>query len=311
MVTLGRLDEIEDVHTVWHDEKKDFTEWLAKNENMQILSDAVGINIAVEEVNNYILASEIGTNRKIFIGSQLTETSSEYLGNLITHAAAKNAGIIIYIVKRALTEHKAAVSWLNSHSDDETEFYLCDVKLYAVGGSASAIRINTLVKPGTKIKDDKANHESIINLEDLRFEYWEKFQDYAFSDDVSNKKFAGSYKRWKSSSHYGVVFGIGRPGCSIQVTRMPDEIETGLYIADDKSLFMYLLGRKDEIEAETGLNFSWLELSDGKACRISVKKSPARLTDKEDWPEQFDWIIDTVLREKETFTKFIREYIND
>ena len=35
------------------------------------------------------------------------------------------------------------------------------------------------------------------------------------------------------------------------------------------------------------------------------------LTDKEDWPEQFDWIIDTVLSEKEIFSKFIREYIND
>lgn len=304
MVTLGRLDEIEDVRTVWQNDAKDFPEWLAKNENMQILSDAVGINIAVEEVNDYIFASEIGTNRKIFIGSQLTETSSEYLGNLMTHAAAKNATIIIWIVRRASTEHKAAVNWLNSHSDDETEFYLCDVKLYAVGGSASAIRINTLIKPGTKTK---ANHENIINIEDLRFEYWEKFQDYAFSDDASNKKFAGIYKRWKSSSHYGVVFGIGRPGCSIQVTRMPDEIETGLYIADDKNLFMYLLGRKDEIEDETGLNFSWLELSDGKASRISVKRNPARLTYKEDWPEQFDWIIDTVLREKETFSKFIKE----
>ena len=310
MVTLGRLDEIEDVRTVWQNDAKDFPEWLAKNENMQILSDAVGINIAVEEVNDNILASEIGTNRKILIGSQLTETSSEYLGNLITNAAAKNTNIIIYIVKHALPEHKAAFNWLNSHSDNETEFYLCDVKLYAVGGSASAIRINTLIKPGTKIKADKANHESIINLEELRFEYWEKFQDYAFSDDARNKKFAGSYKRWKSSSHYGVVFGIGRPGCSIQVTRMPDEIETGLYIADDKNLFMYLVGRKDEIEAETGLNFSWLELADGRACRISVKRNPAMLTDKEDWSEQFDWIIDTVLREKETFTKFIKEALN-
>ncbi len=314
MVTLGRLDEIEDVSTVWHDKIRNFTEWLAKDENMQILSETVGIKIIVDEINEFddkIFASELGTNRKIIIGSQLSETNNEYLGNLISSAAEKNTSVIIWIVRRAYPEHKAAVNWLNSNTDEKTEFYICDVKLYAIGGSASAIRFNALIKPRTKTSTSTGNPENIIYIENLRFEYWEKFQDYAFSDDAKNKKFAGSYKRWKNSSHYGVVFGIGRLGCNIQVTRMPDELETGLYIADDKTLFAYLLGRKNEIEAECGLSFSWRELPDGKACKVSVKKNYANINDRENWREQFDWIIDTLMREKEIFSKFIKEADND
>lgn len=314
MVTLGMLEEIQDIRTIWQNEAKDFTAWLAKDENLKLLSASIGIEIAVDEIDspvgNFrvdILASESGTNRKIIIGTQLEETSSEYLGNLVTYAAGKNADLIIWLVRHAREEHKAAIEWLNSHTEDKTGIFLCEVKLYTIGSSNPAVKFEAVVKPNNWAKEVRKISEGTSSIERLRYEYWGMFQDYAFGEEARNKKFAGSYKRWRNSSHYGVVFGIGKPGCNIQVTRMKNDIETGLYIADDKKLFSYLLGRKDEIEAECGLKFEWGELSDNKASRISIKKTSAGLENKENWPEQFEWIIDTVLREKETFSKFIKE----
>ncbi|MDD7185872.1 MAG: hypothetical protein PUH54_09435 [Oscillospiraceae bacterium] len=42
MISLGQLKEIEDLREVWQHEALDFTPWLAKDENIVLLSDAVG-----------------------------------------------------------------------------------------------------------------------------------------------------------------------------------------------------------------------------------------------------------------------------
>ena len=52
------------------------------------------------------------------------------LGKIITYASGKDANIIIWLVKHAREEHKAAIEWLNSHTDDNIGFFLCEFKLY-------------------------------------------------------------------------------------------------------------------------------------------------------------------------------------
>ncbi len=52
LTTLGKLNEISDLHKVWPDEARDFTPWLAEGENIELLSDAVGIDIAVDETES-------------------------------------------------------------------------------------------------------------------------------------------------------------------------------------------------------------------------------------------------------------------
>ena len=74
MKNLGKLIEIEDLREIWPHEALDFTPWLAKEENMNILADALGLEITVNETeasvgdfNVDIFASETGTERKIII----------------------------------------------------------------------------------------------------------------------------------------------------------------------------------------------------------------------------------------------------
>lgn len=74
MVTLSRLEEIHDLRTAWPHEALDFTPWLARGENIALVSDAIEIDITVDEVescvgdfNVDIFASETGTDRTIII----------------------------------------------------------------------------------------------------------------------------------------------------------------------------------------------------------------------------------------------------
>lgn len=70
MVKLGTLREITDLRSIWPHEALNFTPWVA--ENIDLLADAVGLDITVEETessvgdfNVDIYASETGTDRKL------------------------------------------------------------------------------------------------------------------------------------------------------------------------------------------------------------------------------------------------------
>ena len=317
MPKLSRLEEITDLRAIWKNEAKDFTEWLAKEDNINLLAESTGLEMSAEETQSPvgkfhvdILASESGTNRRIIIISNFSQTDDSGLGRLITLAAGKNADVIIWIVRNAQEEHKAAVEWLNSRTRSNTGIFLCEIKLFRIGNSEPAVKFEVISRPNNWQKEVRKISEDASDIEKLRFDYWNAFQDYAF-DGGSNPKFASSYKRWPASSNYGVVFGTGRPGCSIIIAKTRDELEAGLNISDDRELFSYLFARKDDIESETGLKFDWLELPDKKGNRIRAKKSPARLTEKSSWPEQFDWIMSSVLNIREVFGKYIREADNE
>lgn len=125
MINLGKLKEIKDLRKVWPHEALDFTPWLAEDDNLTLLADAVGLEITVDETessvgdfNVDIYATETGTDRKIIIENQLEDTNHDHLGKLITYASGKSADIVIWVVKRAREEHRSAIEWLNNHTDE-------------------------------------------------------------------------------------------------------------------------------------------------------------------------------------------------
>ena len=46
MATLGKIEKV-DLRTVWSNEATDFTPWLSKAENLEALSDLLGLNLEV------------------------------------------------------------------------------------------------------------------------------------------------------------------------------------------------------------------------------------------------------------------------
>lgn len=52
MATLGKIEKIDDLRSVWPHEAYDFSKWLAQEENLAVLSETVGIDIALEELES-------------------------------------------------------------------------------------------------------------------------------------------------------------------------------------------------------------------------------------------------------------------
>lgn len=309
MEKLGILEEIKDLRTIWPHEALDFTPWLAKDENIALLSDAIGLDITVDEeespVGDFsvdIFASETGTERKIIIENQLEDTNHDHLGKLITYASGKSADIIIWVVKRAREEHRAAIEWLNNHTDEQIGFFLCEIKLYRIGESDPAVKFEVVEKPNDWAKEIKKASGNLNPTQQARLEYWTAFNNYAFSDKIFSKEF---HQRKPGPNHW-LSFSIGSSACGMSALRLQQSGHIGveLYIVDNKELYHELYSKKNIIEADTGFELDWRELPDKKASRIIIEKS-VNFADESEWNEQFDWIMDKMIKIKSAFKKHL------
>ena len=98
---LAKLKKV-NLRDVWGREASDFTNWLAQQENLDLLSEEIGVDIKplkteanVGPFKVDILAEEESSGRKIIIENQLEDTNHDHLGKIITYASGYDAEIII------------------------------------------------------------------------------------------------------------------------------------------------------------------------------------------------------------------------
>ena len=306
MTNLGTLKKITDLRSIWPHEALNFTPWVA--ENVDLLADAVGLDITVDETessvgdfNGDIYASETGTDRKIIIENQLEDTDHDHLGKLITYASGKGADVVIWVVKHAREEHKAAVEWLNNHTDDKIGFFLCEIKLFQIGDSQIAPAFTVVERPNDWTKEIRKT-ASANSTQQQRLEYWQAFNDYAFTD----ANFSRIFNKRKPTTDHWMDFSIGSSACHIAVSQIQKRkaVDVELYINDDKELFKSLFAHKDEIEKNMEMELEWKELPERKASRILIEKT-VDLDDRATWPEQFDYIMDTCIKMKRAFKRYL------
>ena len=291
MINLGKIERISDLRTVWAHEALDFTKWLGKEVNLALLSEALGIDISLEELESAvggfsvdIYASEETTGRKIIIENQLEDTDHDHLGKIITYASGKSAEVIVWIVKRARDEHRQAVEWLNQHTDENIGFFLVEIELWKIDNSAPAVKFNVVERPNDWAKTMKIK-DTLTETKQSNLEYWQKFSDYAVSNENFKKTFTTQKpqaQNWDNlsvgTSKYHIALGIG-----YQKKRISAEI----YISDNKEIFEKFKENATEIETMLELPVEWIEAT--KACRILITKSFDVKNKVSEWETCFEW----------------------
>lgn len=116
-ITLGRLEKT-DLRNAWTNEARDFTPWLAEPENLELLGQAIGIELELEAQEEFvgpfradILCKDINSSQWVLIENQLERTDHSHLGQLLTYAAGLNAVTIVWIAERFTEEHLAGFKW--------------------------------------------------------------------------------------------------------------------------------------------------------------------------------------------------------
>src|SRR5437879_13375183 len=122
-VKLGRLEKI-DLRKVWASESGNFTPWLARPENVSLLSEAIGIALEVEAQEKNvgpfradILCKDKDDGTWVLIENQLERTDHAHLGQLLTYATGLEAATIVWVAQTFTAEHRATLDWLNEPTE--------------------------------------------------------------------------------------------------------------------------------------------------------------------------------------------------
>lgn len=300
-IDLGVMSRVDNLRSIWPDEARDFTPWLAQEENLKLLGETVGIDLVLEEkessVGEYyadIFAKEEGTNRKIIIENQLEATDHDHLGKLITYASGKSADVVIWVVKRARDEHRQAIEWLNQRTDSSLGFFLLELELWKIDNSRTAVKFNVVEQPNEWAKSAKgtgAHREQQM----FQLEFWSAFREAAKDD----KRFLQVFSLRKALGQTFYDLSIGNSGCliSLRVSTQKNQVSALFYISGDKDLFATLRNDSKAIEQEMGCELTWNEKKD---CTI-ICSHKGNVRNRDVWPELFAWMRSTAIQIRKVF----------
>jgi hypothetical protein len=298
---LGNIKEL-DLRDTFKDEARDLTPWLAREENLSRLSEEIGVEIKLLEIeanvgrfNVDILAEEESTGKKVIIENQLEITDHDHLGKLITYAAGHEAGIIIWIFREMREEHRQAIEWLNEHSDQDVDFFAIKLQLWQIDDSRPAAKFEIVVSPNEWAKTIR--NKSTLDVSDtkiLQLEFWTSFKEWMQQNDKKTKLRTPRPQHW-----YDVSMGSSEFHLVLTSNTREQLLGCELYITSNKEIFEKLKHQKQKVEESIGLELEWID--SGKASRIKATKSSVDIQDKNSFQEQFKWMREMILKFKEVF----------
>lgn len=307
-VKIGKLTEV-DVRDLWKHEQYDFSNWLAKEENIKLLDDEIGLTLMDINKEVYIgsyrcdlVAKDETTGQIVIIENQLEATNHDHLGKIITYAAGLDAKTIIWIVKEAREEHKAAIEWLNNNSSEEIGFFLIELHAYKINDSLPAPMFKVVEKPNNFTKTSKQNYsdKELNRSQNERLMFWEEFNTVIVA---KGKPF--SVRKPTTDHWYDVAIGTSEAHLAINLVNKENKIVLELYILDNKNLFDHIYEDKEKIENTLQMSFSWERLDGKKASRIKHDVLGLDFSDHSNYPQLMDECIEKILKMRDVFKKYL------
>ncbi len=303
-MSIGKLIEV-DVRDLWKHEQYDFSEWLAKPINIEYLNEILGLTLSEVDKEVYVgpyrcdlVAKDETSGITVIIENQLESTNHDHLGKIITYAAGLDASVVVWIVKSAKEEHRAAIEWMNNNTTNNVNFFLLEIHAYKIGGSEPAPKFEVVEKPNDYVKQGKTKNSDGEASERLVF--WEQFNETVVA---RGKPF--NLRRAKPDNWYDVALGTGRAHIAINLVNREHAIFVEVYIDDDKGLFDYLYAEKEEIESDLGLTLVWDRLDGKKASRIKYYIDGLDFNDHSNYDSLMNEVIDATLAMRKVFKKYV------
>lgn len=289
-----------ELRDIWTSESSDFTPWLAREENLSVLAETLGIDLELEAQERAVgpfradlLCKDIGSNAWVLIENQLERTDHSHLGQLLTYASGLEAVTIVWIAARFTEEHRSTLDWLNKITDDSFRFFGLEVELWRIGESPAAPKFNLVSKPNdwsrSVAQAARAIDES--ELSDVRsnqLAFWAEL-------NAALNRFKGSVQgNRKPQPQSWMNYPIGRAGFSLGAVmiRARRQVRAELYISNEhaKAYFFLLLEQRASIESELGYALAWEELPAGRDSRVSVSLEDVEPENRSGWAGQHEWL---------------------
>lgn len=299
ILNLGRLQPV-DLRTIWTNEASAFTPWLAQAENLALLGETIGLDLVLEGTEQKvgpfradIVCRDTVTDTWVLIENQLERTDHTHLGQLITYAAGLDAVTIVWIAERFTEEHRAALDWLNDVTVPRVTFFGLEIELWRIGDSAVAPKFNLASKPNDWVKAVVAGRgqNERTDTQDWQLAYWTALM-------VHIENAGRAIKPRKPQPQYWMDFALGRTNFSLQTVVHAAKryigVSLGIAGPNAKAYYRLLVQDKAAIEAAIGQALTWQELPEKKSSYISWYLQTTDPTDQATWPQQHQWMLNTL-----------------
>ena len=310
-MALGKLERV-DLRTVWNNEATDFTPWLSKAENLEALSETLGMDLestgTEQSVGNYradLLCKDAYSDSYVLVENQLEKTNHSHLGQILTYCAGLNVKTVIWIASRFTDEHRAALDYLNEITDEGYGFFGLELELWRIGESAPAPKFNVVSRPNNWAKSVKESAQHSAELSDTKQQqlaYWTAFKDFMDA--------RGQLRCQNPSARQLLVLSIGRSGfyLTTKVNSFKSCISVALNIKTPRTKIAYeqLAVDKERIETEFGAELEWRELQDKSTSIISLTLEDCDFRQQQDWQRQFEWLAVNLEQLDKVFRKRIK-----
>jgi hypothetical protein len=302
LISLTRLQPVV-VTSVWPTEARHFTPWLL--ENAELLSEVLGMDVELEsreyKVGKFsldIIGRELETGAPVIIENQYGWTNHGHLGQILTYAGGTKPSTIVWVAEQFREEHRAALDWLNAHTDPAIRFFgvrLAAVTLKGAPAGLVAPFLELVVKPNEWEKQASATISSGTGstpTQELYRQFWSQFEPLAKQRGWTNAS-APPQNWWSMPAGVtGAAWTVSYSKFGCRSELFFDHPDPAINLARWQMLYR----RRDEIIAAFGGDLGFDELPGAKGCRIEARLEGPKISDRSHWPAVIDWMLDTQTR---------------
>jgi hypothetical protein len=308
-IDLGELKR-KTLRTVWGHEGQEFTPWLARDENLARLSEAIGMDLQIERtevpVGPYyadILAKD-ASGDYVVVENQFGKTDHDHLGKLITYGATLGAMAVVWVAEQFTDEHKKALDWLNDRTTDNLSLYAVQLEVLQIDNSRPAVRFNVVSQPSAIIRSATIARTSgpLTETQQLQLAFWTMFRDR-----LLEKKVMVSAQTPRPQYWFDIALGRTNFVLSNIVDTSGGRIGVRVYLFSEiAEVALEELGAEREaIEKEIGTKLQWNPYPEKKDKIIALFKK-VDLQARDRWPEYCDWLIEYVAKFRKAFMPRIK-----
>lgn len=304
---LGRLEPVP-LRNLWPHEANDFTPWLALPDNLSLLAKTLNlgelseVRTEVPVINFYIdILAKDEQGGGVLIENRFGPTDHKHLGQIMTYLAGQEGTVTVVWIAEIFGEaHRAAIDWLNANTTDSSNFFAVQIEAWKIGGSAPAPRFNIVAKPNAWTRSVTGAIKNDGETQGEYAAYWTEFGTFL---KQQNAPFA---VREPPPVTWSCSFPLGAPGVSLlaSAARGNSRVAVELYLtrkATSKAFFDELKKDQATIESEIGQKLKWLRQDEWILSRVAFDTNAFDVTDREEWPKQFGWLLDYLLKFKAVF----------
>jgi hypothetical protein len=240
---LGSLATVSP-RSIWTNEAADFTPWVA--ENLDLLAEALEIGgLALVEEEHRVGAfsldvlAQLDDGRLVAIENQLERSDHTHLGQCLTYAAGVGAYAVVWVLPQLAAEHRAAMDWLNEHTDDEVHFFGVEISVVQIGSSLPAPVFNVVSRPNEWQKSVRSRSPKTV------FQNWSRGYE-------ALKALGG--QEWTSINALAEIIGTSPGWVGRHFYNRRHEPETIRMFMDDGSIWKWMRHESDSPLTQADLN---------------------------------------------------------